>query len=440
MTDLAIHAEHLGKQFRVGRVQVGYRTLRETIADALASPFHRAAVLLGRIGHGKKSMEETIWALKDVSFDIKQGEVVGIIGRNGAGKSTLLKVLSQITEPSEGFVDIYGRVASLLEVGTGFHPELTGRENVYLNGAILGMRQVEIGRKFDEIVAFAGVERFIDTAVKHYSSGMTVRLAFAVAAHLEPEMLIIDEVLAVGDASFQKKCLGKMEGVAKEGRTVLFVSHNMLAVQNLCSRAIWLDDGKVVQDGRVAQVVSNYLRTSASMMTEQTWSDVSKAPGNKKVRIRKIDVRGGDSERPDYLPIDQPCEIGVEFWICRPNIVVHVTLHVYTEQGFLAFTTGSAEQLKSEPEALALGLYRSICIIPANFLNTGLHRIALLIVENQSSVTCRLDEALSFDMVEVGKQRFGWQGREPGAVRPLLNWTTTCIGSNELIDAVPLSG
>jgi lipopolysaccharide transport system ATP-binding protein len=436
MSKIAISVERLGKQFRVGTAAGSYGTLREKLVDLVGTPFYRLASLLRRTRQGTENSDDILWALKDVSFQINRGEVVGIIGRNGAGKSTLLKILSQITEPSEGYADMYGRVGSLLEVGTGFHPELTGRENVYLNGAILGMSRAEIERKFDEIVAFAEVKRFIDTPVKHYSSGMCVRLAFAVAAHLEPEILIIDEVLAVGDASFQKKCLGKMEGVAREGRTVLFVSHNMLAVQNLCSRVIWLHDGKIIQDGKPADVVSSYLRTSASMLTEQVWSDVNQAPGNHKVRLRKISVRNPNGDRPDQLTIDQPCEIEVEYWNQRPQAMLHATLHVYTEQGILAFSTGSAEQTSMEDGSLPVGLFRSVCHLPANLLNTGVHRIVLLIVENRSSVTYRLEDALSFEMVELGKRHFGWQGREPGAVRPKLRWTTTQVEMDEPVNTM----
>ena len=259
MSDIVIRVEDLSKQYRLGAKKEAYRTLRDTLTGVFLSPFRRVRRLLGGQAYGAAELDETIWALKDVSFEIKRGEVVGIIGRNGAGKTTLLKILSRITEPTEGQGEICGRVGSLLEVGTGFHPELTGRENIYLNGAILGMRRAEIERKFDEIVAFAEIEKFVDTPVKHYSSGMYVRLAFAVAAHLEPEILLVDEVLAVGDASFQKKCLGKMGEVAKEGRTVLFVSHNMTAVQYLCGRAILLDRGEVILDGPATQVVDRYL-------------------------------------------------------------------------------------------------------------------------------------------------------------------------------------
>jgi lipopolysaccharide transport system ATP-binding protein len=253
MSDIAIRVEKLSKQFRIGMAKYSYYTLRDQLVDSMKSILRR-----GRKPHSRNDM---IWALKDVSFEVKRGEVVGIIGRNGAGKSTLLKILSRITEPTKGQAEIQGRVGSLLEVGTGFHPELTGRDNIYLNGAILGMKKAEIDRKFDEIVAFSEIEKFIDTPVKRYSSGMYVRLAFAVAAHLEPEILIVDEVLAVGDASFQKKCLGKMGTVAKEGRTILFVSHNMAAILNICRRVMLLESGLIVCQGEPIQIIDRYLTT-----------------------------------------------------------------------------------------------------------------------------------------------------------------------------------
>jgi lipopolysaccharide transport system ATP-binding protein len=253
MSDIAVRVENLSKQYRIGGPQARYKTMRESLVDVAAAPVRR----LRHLGRPTPP-EETIWALKDVAFEVERGEVLGIIGRNGAGKTTLLRILSRITEPTEGYAEIKGRVGSLLEVGTGFHPELTGRENVYLNGAILGMKRAEIDERFDEIVAFSEIEKFLDTPVKRYSSGMYVRLAFSVAAHLEPEVLLVDEVLAVGDAAFQKKCLGKMEGVASEGRTVLFVSHNMAAVAGLCRRALLLENGRKNVDGQVSSVIARY--------------------------------------------------------------------------------------------------------------------------------------------------------------------------------------
>jgi len=421
MADLAVCVQNVGKRFRIGQPQGGYHTLREAIAGLLTTPIRRAK------GGAARKTSDTIWALRDVSFNVQQGEVVGIIGRNGAGKSTLLKILSQITEPTEGYADICGRVAALLEVGTGFHPELTGRENLYLNGAILGMTRAEISRKFDEIVTFAGVERFIDTPVKHYSSGMTVRLAFAVAAHLEPEILIIDEVLAVGDAAFQKRCLGKMEGVAKAGRTVLFVSHNMIAVQSLCHRAIWLDEGKIVEDGKPVEVVSHYLKNAVATLTEQCWNDPDRAPGNQTVRLRRIAVQGPDKSQPELVAMDKPFTIEVEFWNLVENVVLDITLHVYTEHQILAFSSGSGYQALSEDGSPGVGLFRSVCHVPANLLNSGMHRAVVLVVENRSRVIYRHEDGVTFEVMELGGRYYGWQGREPGVVRPHLDWTTVCL-------------
>lgn len=286
MSDIVIQVDSLGKQYHIGRLHDQHDTLRDALAASLRSPLK----WLRRAEGGSEDPEDKIWALRDVSFDVTHGEVVGIIGRNGAGKSTLLKVLSRITEPSEGRALVAGRVSSLLEVGAGFHPELTGRENIYLNGAILGMHSTEIERKFDRIVTFAEIERFLETPVKRYSSGMYVRLAFAVAAHLEPEILLVDEVLAVGDAEFQRKCLGRMDEVAAEGRTILFVSHNMSAIQRLCSRSIMLDQGRLVAVGTSADVVAYYTSTSARSSLPATCIDVSDISrvGSGKVRFESV--------------------------------------------------------------------------------------------------------------------------------------------------------
>jgi lipopolysaccharide transport system ATP-binding protein len=281
MSENALELKQIGKQYHIGRRHSAHRRFHDVMKDALLSPFRRTLRLLEGRAAGAADLDETFWALKDVSFDIKHGEIVGIIGRNGAGKSTLLKILSRITEPTEGHGAIHGRVGSLLEVGTGFHPELSGRENLFLNGAILGMRKAEIERKFDEIVAFAELDKFIDTPVKHYSSGMYVRLAFAVAAHLEPEILLVDEVLAVGDASFQNKCLGKMSEVSQAGRTVVFISHNMAAVENLCDRGILLEKGRVTYSGDMKQTVERYLQGGAgdAGRSKSHIVDLSKSPG-----------------------------------------------------------------------------------------------------------------------------------------------------------------
>ncbi len=299
MDDIAIRVEGLSKRYRIGAQQQAYKTLREKLNDAALAPFRAARHLVTHNGKGnsqsaiRNSKSNLFWALKDVSFEVKRGEVVGIIGRNGAGKSTLLKILSRITEPTEGYADMHGRIASLLEVGTGFHPELTGRENIYLNGSILGMKRAEINKKFDEIVAFSEIDKFIDTPVKYYSSGMYVRLAFAVAAHLDPEILLVDEVLAVGDATFQKKCLGKMSDVAKEGRTVFFVSHNMPAILNLCPKAILFDLGRKRIIGDCQKVVEEYLSGIRGDMTLPL-NERSDRRGNKLIRFTSVEFKNSN--------------------------------------------------------------------------------------------------------------------------------------------------
>src|SRR6266705_4735392 len=316
MSDIAIHVSGLGKRYRLGANQQAYKTLKEKLTQKAASPFRVALHLLTGNGNGngkfgiRKSKPEMIWALKDVSFEIKRGEVVGIIGRNGAGKSTLLKVLSRITEPTEGYADIHGRVGSLLEVGTGFQPELTGRENIFLNGSILGMTRAEIARNFDAIVEFSGVERFIDTPVKRYSSGMFVRLAFSVAAHFEPEIMIVDEVLSVGDADFQRRSLGRMETIGDSGRTVLFVSHNLQGILQLCDRTILLVEGRIARYGPTPDVVAYYEERAMGMGRQFFWEDDETAPGSELVRLRS--VRVVDEEGESIVTFDVRRPIGIE--------------------------------------------------------------------------------------------------------------------------------
>jgi lipopolysaccharide transport system ATP-binding protein len=290
MSDIAVRIEGLGKEYHIGGKQEKYRTLRDSLTDMVIAPVRRTAQLLRGQAYGASNLTTSMWALQDVSFQVKQGEAVAIIGRNGAGKSTLLKILSRITEPTRGYAEVYGRVGALLEVGTGFHPELTGRENIYLNGTILGMKRSEIDRKFDEIVDFAEMERFIDTPVKHYSSGMGLRLGFAVAAHLEPEILVIDEVLAVGDQAFQKKCLGKMGDITGQGRTILFVSHNMASVLNLCTQGILLDKGTVQQVGDVRSVVESYINQQMSGEASGDLVHHSGRPKNRKQVMRSVQL------------------------------------------------------------------------------------------------------------------------------------------------------
>jgi len=429
MSDSAVKVEGVGKRYRIGETQ---RPAYGTLRDALTSFARRQADRLRHPFRQRRSRESTIWALRDVSFEIRRGEVVGIIGRNGAGKSTLLKILSRITEPTEGRVTLHGRVGSLLEVGTGFHLELTGRENIFLNGAILGMKKAEIQRKFDEIVAFAEIDRFIDTPVKHYSSGMHVRLAFAVAAHLEPEILLIDEVLAVGDASFQKKCLGKMGQVAGEGRTVLFVSHNMLAVEGLCQRGLWLEAGSVELMGDTNEVVRGYLRLAAENSTERTWATPNEAPGASGVHLRRVRVASAaDARFPDFR-VDQPIDITVEFWNLRAGARLTVTLHLLTAEGIVAFSTSTFHSEEEwEGRGFPAGVFRCRCTVPAHLLNAASYGARILLVEDQGKVLFSYDNAVFFTVSSSPSPRRTYFGARPGILAPLLQWRT------EMLEADP---
>jgi lipopolysaccharide transport system ATP-binding protein len=326
MSAVAISANGVGKRYRIG-VRQRYRSLRDTISTAIARPFQR----------GAKDQSGIFWALEDVSFEIRHGEAVGLIGRNGAGKSTLLKILSRITEPTSGQIDITGRVGSLLEVGTGFHPELTGRENIFLNGAILGMRRAEIAQKFDEIVAFSEVEKFLDTPVRHYSSGMYTRLAFAVAAHLEPEILMVDEVLAVGDAAFQRKCLGKMGDVATEGRTVIFVSHNIGAINRLCKSVIWLENGRVVEIGPTSDVVAKYLGSSSGDQGFCEWPEGTANPGVNEFKLFAIRIHGHTGAVTPNVDVRFPFSITLDCKIVEPLPHCRIGFVVATSDGTIVF-------------------------------------------------------------------------------------------------------
>jgi len=426
MGDIAIRIVGLGKQFRIGK-QERYRAFRDTLTDAFTAPFKRAYGLLRGNAAAASNLNETIWALKEVSFEVKKGEVIGIIGRNGAGKSTLLKILSRITEPTEGRAEIYGRVGALLEVGTGFHPELTGRENIYLNGAILGMSRAEINRKFDEIVTFAEVEKFIDTPVKHYSSGMGLRLGFSVAAHLEPEILIVDEVLAVGDAQFQKKCLGKMSEVAGQGRTVLFVSHNMTAVQGLCTKAIWLDVGTVRQIGNVNTLVSQYIRAGAQAVTSRMWDVFETAPGSATCRVHQIQVFKDLENITSTIRVNDPCTIAIDFWNQSENAYLHLTLHVMTEDGAMAFETGSYES-GWHRRPIGPGLYRTVCHIPANLLNDGVYSLDLMFIRNETEVIAYCRSIFQFEIQDdLETRNIAYHGKWQGAVRPRFEWEQEAI-------------
>jgi lipopolysaccharide transport system ATP-binding protein len=371
----------------------------------------------------KLPTDDYVFALKNVSFDVQQGEVLGIIGRNGAGKSTLLKILSRVTVQTTGRIRVKGRIASLLEVGTGFHPELTGRENVYLNGAILGMRKAEIRAKFDEIVDFSGCERYIDTPVKRYSSGMYVRLAFAVAAHLEPEILIVDEVLAVGDAEFQKKCLGKMKDVAGHGRTVIFVSHNMTAVQSLCPRAILMSNGTIEFDGTSVETVRKYLMASGASSNSVAWENPDEAPGSDLVRInaiRAVSLRT-DGEDPCLFDMRTPIDVEIAYRVFTRG-QFHITLHFINEQGEVVFTSG-CRSAAGWLESPVPGEYTVACHVPADLLNEGNYTVRILVVQNGNRVVCERQDVIGFDVKDLTPRGVGsYHGKEPGSVRPMLNW------------------
>jgi lipopolysaccharide transport system ATP-binding protein len=430
MSDIAIRVENLSKRYRIGLREEMPDTLIGAMTNWLKSPMTNFWQLrkLSHFSDNGHDPEDVIWALKDVSFEVKQGEVVGIIGRNGAGKSTLLKILSRITEPTSGRAIINGRVSSLLEVGTGFHPELTGRENIYLNGTVLGMSKPEIDHKFDEIVDFSGVEKFIDTPVKRYSSGMQVRLAFAVAAHLEPEILLVDEVLAVGDAEFQKKCLGKMERVAKEGRTVFFVSHAMPTIIRLCPRAILLNEGKIAEDGSTPHVVGTYIQSNLGTTAKREWPDPTSAPGNNFVRIRSVRVVDTDLQIVESVDIRKPVGIETVFEVLEQKTPFIPMIALYNDQGVHVFNALDTNSRWQKP--CKIGRYTSIAWIPGNLLNEGLMIVSVLLntlapgkVTRQAVAT----EAVAFQAVDSqqGDSAKGQFNRQwGGAVSPLLRWTT----------------
>jgi lipopolysaccharide transport system ATP-binding protein len=416
MADVAIKVEKLGKRFRIGAAQEKYKTFRDTLANAAVAPFRRIASAL-RADHGKVEAG-VIWALKDVSFEVKPGEVVGIIGRNGAGKSTLLKVLSRITEPTEGYAEVYGRIGSLLEVGTGFHPELTGRENIFLNGAILGMKKVEIEKKFDEMVAFAEVEKFIDTPVKHYSSGMYLRLAFAVAAHLEPEILLVDEVLAVGDAEFQKKCLGKMGEVAKEGRTVLFVSHHMGMIAELCSTALLLDRGGVAARGFTRDVVDGYL-TQASSAGRTTFLAAEQT--DKEIVVLEVGSQTISGRLTSYFRHDEPIVVSTKCRVKRaaPNSVMG--FFVKDHKGRKIFTNVNPDWSKFVADGR---LVRTVVTIPPCFLAPGQYYVTIAISIPNVAMIDQASDALLMTIIDGGSEYSRYEGYDYGCVFARCEWET----------------
>jgi lipopolysaccharide transport system ATP-binding protein len=418
MSDIAIKVENIGKEYRIGAPVMQYRTLRDSLSNFFKHPFRKSE-------RGSEEFSGKIWALKDVSFEVKQGQVLGVIGRNGAGKSTLLKILSRVTDPTTGYAEIRGRVGSLLEVGTGFHPELTGRENIYLNGAILGMKSSEIDRKFDEIVAFSEVEKFIDTPVKRFSSGMYLRLAFAVAAHLEPEILVVDEVLAVGDAEFQRKCLGKMNDVAQEGRTVLFVSHNMSAILRLTEESLVLDHGRLILRAPSTQAVDYYLSSGFSQEGERIWT-ADEIPASaypfRPVCVRVLNENGITS---DTIRSVESIKIDIEYEIEKPINGLRVGIYLLSTRGefiMTSFDTDNSETYENytiRPQ----GRYHSRCVIPPNFLNEGRFVIGVNASAYRIKRYFHDEQALIFNVDGTGAPGMQWPEARPGPIRPLLNWT-----------------
>jgi lipopolysaccharide transport system ATP-binding protein len=412
MSNLSIQVEDLSKLYRLGEIDTNM--LSHDVQRWWAKmrgkedPFMKIGVENDRT---KKDDSQYAWALKDVSFEVNKGDTVGIIGKNGAGKSTLLKILSRVTSPTKGNVKINGRIASLLEVGTGFHPELTGRENVYLNGAILGMTKKEITATFDEIVDFSGIEKYIDTPVKRYSSGMYVRLAFAVAAHLEPEILIVDEVLAVGDAEFQKKCLGKMKDVSEHGRTILFVSHNIGAVKSLCSKGLLLANGKVEQFGAIDAIVNKYFKNKFSTSKVEFESD-NRETSNPLLSLSSIEMVNSISE--GIFAINEELTIRIKGINHGLSGKVNINLFVNSEEGINIFTTCSV------PQQIKTGIFEANCVIPANFMNDNNYYLDVMVVEDEQ-VRILVKDIMMIEGQEPPRAN-GWMGKFPGYIKPVLNW------------------
>lgn len=419
-----IRATNVAKQYQLGSSHNSFVTLRDTLSEVVRAPWKRFR---------STQNTETVKALRDVSFEVAAGEVLGIIGRNGAGKSTLLKILARITEPSSGSIELYGRVVSLLEVGTGFHPELTGQENIYLNGAIMGMSRAEMRQKFDDIVAFSEIDEFIDTPVKRYSSGMYLRLAFAVAAHLDPEILLVDEVLAVGDARFQRKCLDKMESVHQSGRTVVFVSHNMPAVTRLCPRTILLEKGTIAFDGPSHEAVGIYLGSGKGTNAAREWENIAEAPGNDIVRLRAVRVRSEDGRLCETIDIRSSFGVEMEFEVLKDGHVLAPAFQFVNMEGVVVFTALDHDnEWRRRPRPV--GRFVTTAWVPGNFLSEGTLIIGASIATLEPArLHFRERDIVSFhvvDSLEGNAARGDYAGPMPGIVRPMLNWTSQFMPAN----------
>jgi lipopolysaccharide transport system ATP-binding protein len=425
LVDNIIEVDNLSKCYRIGIKDEIHDSMWMAFLNTLKSPLknyrkYRSLYRFDNIHPNapeEESVSDVIWALKNVSFEVKRGEALGIIGKNGSGKSTLLKILSKITNPTTGQAKFKGRIASLLEVGTGFHPELTGRENIYLNGTILGMTKKEVKRKFDEIVDFSGVEQFLDTPVKRYSSGMSVRLAFAVAAHLEPEILLVDEVLAVGDAEFQKKCLGKMGSVAKGGRTVLLVSHNMGSIAHLCERVLWLHEGKLQLIGPAADVVSTYL--SEGVASQSNWQAEGSGSKDLDVKIQSVRIFSSNQQSTSTIEFTNPFNIEISYQINRPIRNLSIVFRVIDSIGSVVFESMDTDSTEWRGQLRNSGVYSSKCKIPEKLIRPGRYRLTVVsFVERIKTIEC-LEDVLQFDISEVG---YRFNAKRFGAVTPELEW------------------
>jgi len=416
MSEIAIKIENLSKQYRLGTV--GSQTLKGDLQrlwwkiKGKGDPF----LQIGQENKLDNVDGEYVWALNDINLEINEGEVVGIIGKNGAGKSTLLKIISRITNPTTGNIKVKGRIASLLEVGTGFHPELTGRENIYLNGAILGMTKAEINRKFDDIVDFAGIAKYIDTPVKRYSSGMYVRLGFAVAAHLDPEILIVDEVLAVGDAEFQKRAIGKMQDISKGGgRTVLFVSHNMASVKALCNSGVLLENGKIKNLGDINNIVDSYLKGDFSISNHKKGNPLLSFPD---IDVYEVGVKANNKDFDDIINIEDEIVFFTKYKHKNPDKEIHITIHLKDELGNVVFTNGSFRNFDNKKT----GMFEVNVTFPDNFFNWGTFNIDLFIIQNRRSAIHVERDILSFNIVNPKKALGEWMGKEAGAIHPKFEW------------------
>lgn len=426
MKNAAIIVENISKKFQIGSKQSSYPTMRDMLTNACVNPLRKIQTFFSGKPYTFAGQTETLWALQDISFEVQHGEVLGIVGSNGAGKSTLLKILSKITRPTKGRAILNGRLGSLLEVGTGFHPDLTGRENIYLNGAILGMTKSDIVRQFDEIIAFAEIDKFLDTPVKFYSSGMYIRLAFAVAAHLEPDILIVDEVLAVGDIRFQKKCLGKMKDIAKSGRTVLFVSHNLPAVRSFCSRAILLEQGRLIASGETDAILKQYLHSSLTYEGCRTWEENS-APRNESFRIHSIRLTNQQGTPLQSVLLSQDLFVEIDYELFKEGSQVGFSLLLYDIEGQCIFSSLNNLEQEFYGKPLSKGTYKTRCCIYGNLLNEGRHYITLLGFGANRSDFITLERILSFDATDDGILRGDFHGNFSGTIRPKLEWQSNLV-------------